>query len=86
MRHFIGLPGLLHRLPLIPPDGADADEYAQHLEGQLQAGTPATVRVTMQGHQVDLRVNPAALMWWYLASEPEQPVDAVDAQWPAPTP
>jgi hypothetical protein len=86
-RHFIGLPGFLHRLPLVPPEGADSDGdwYARQVEGDLQAGRRAVVRVIMSGRQVDLQLNPAALMWWYLASEEEQAPSDIDTRWPAPS-
>jgi hypothetical protein len=83
-RYFIGLPGFLNRLPLLPPEGADASDYAKQVELELGAGRRTAVRVTLSGRQVDLQVNPAALMWWYLANEPERSSDELDAQWPAP--
>ena len=83
-RYFIGLPGFLNRLPLLAPEGSDAGDYAKRIELELSAGRRTSVRVTMSGRQVDLQVNPAALMWWYLANEAEQSPDEVDARWPAP--
>lgn len=83
-RHFIGLPGFLNRLPLLAPGGVDPDDYAQQLRTDLRDGQRATVRVMMAGREVDLQLNPAALMWWYLTSEEEQTSD-VDARWPAPS-
>jgi hypothetical protein len=34
---------------------------------------------------VDLQLNPAALVWWYLASDEEQAPSDIDARWPAPS-
>lgn len=82
-RHFIGLPGFLHRLPLVPADGG-ADSDARRTTEDLRAGRSTTVRVMLQGRQVDLQLNPGALMWWYVTSEEEQPADEVDVSWPPP--
>jgi hypothetical protein len=83
-RHLIGLPGFLHRLPLVPPDGADPDEYAAFVQSELGIGDPTAVGVLIQGHKVSLSLNPGALMWWYMTSEPEHPANEADTAWPMP--
>lgn len=73
MTHFLGLSGFPDQLPLVPPHDSDEDRdwYWRQIHGDLQSGRPTVARVEMSGRPVDLHLNPAALMWWYITSEPD---------------